>query len=147
MTINTAYTLIFAFGEELGWRGFLWNELKSLGFWRASSILGVIWSFWHAPLILAGYNFPQNPLVGFLLFTIECVLLTNILVLFRLKANSVIAPTIAHAAFNGSALLVAAGFAGGSDLLMGQCGLAGLIVLSLVNLALVTNRTQRASLH
>lgn len=131
LTTNTLFTLLFAFGEELGWRGFLWNELKQLGFLKACVAVGVIWSLWHAPLILAGYNFPQNPAIGFLLFTVECILLSGLLVFLRIKANSIFAPTICHAAFNGSALLVAAGFSGGSDLLMGQCGLSGIIVLIL----------------
>src|SRR5258708_426896 len=40
---------IAAFGEELGWRGFLHRELEPWGFWRASFLIGAIWGVWHAP--------------------------------------------------------------------------------------------------
>jgi len=38
--------------EELGWRGYAFNSLESrFGFLRASILFGVLWSFWHLPLI------------------------------------------------------------------------------------------------
>ncbi|MBT5659349.1 MAG: CPBP family intramembrane metalloprotease, partial [Rhodospirillaceae bacterium] len=47
-----------AAGEELGWRGYLWSEMRDKGFWRASMTIGIVWGFWHAPIILMGYNYP-----------------------------------------------------------------------------------------
>lgn len=38
-------------GEEVGWRGYLQNELnKRFPLLKASLIVGVIWSLWHLPL-------------------------------------------------------------------------------------------------
>jgi len=38
-TIN----LFFALGEELMWRGYLWERTRELGFWPASLYIGVVW--------------------------------------------------------------------------------------------------------
>ena len=45
-------------GEELGWRGYLQNELnKRFSLLKASLIVGVIWSLWHLPLwFISGFQ-------------------------------------------------------------------------------------------
>ncbi len=45
-------------GEELGWRGYLQNELnKRYSLPKASLIVGVIWAIWHLPLwFISGYQ-------------------------------------------------------------------------------------------
>jgi hypothetical protein len=55
---------IFGLGEEIGWRGFLLPRLLPLGKGRAYVLLGVIWGLWHAPLILVGFNYPGEPILG-----------------------------------------------------------------------------------
>jgi uncharacterized protein len=70
------------------------------------------------------------------MFVVECVLFGNILAYIRLKAKSVIAPSLAHGAYNASGPIAVIGITGGSDLLTGQCGLAGIIVLLLFNIAI-----------
>lgn len=57
LPLNTLFSSAAAFGEELGWRGFLTTALSPLGFWPSALISGVVWGVWHAPLILLGYNF------------------------------------------------------------------------------------------
>jgi len=56
--------LVPAFGEELGWRGFLLQELLPLGRNRALLIHGAIWGAWHWPLLFAaainGYLSPAE---------------------------------------------------------------------------------------
>jgi len=56
VTINA----VAGFGEEYGWRGFLQSKLHFLGFWKSSYLIGIIWGFWHAPLILQGHNYPDR---------------------------------------------------------------------------------------
>ena len=64
---------LLAFGEELGWRGLLQQELAPLGFARASALIGAIWGLWHAPLILLGHNFPDHPRLGVFVMIAACI--------------------------------------------------------------------------
>lgn len=41
------HAVIYALGEELGWRGYLHDALRPLGKLRQMVILGVIWGLWH----------------------------------------------------------------------------------------------------
>jgi membrane protease YdiL (CAAX protease family) len=88
------------FGEEWGWRGYLLPRLLTLGQWRALLVGGVIWGLWHAPLILLGYNYPQHPVLGILLFTVVCVLLGILLGWMRLATGSIWSAVIAHGSIN-----------------------------------------------
>ena len=132
ITINA----IAGFGEELGWRGLLYRELSFLGFWRSSALIGAIWGIWHAPLILQGHNYPQHPVVGAIMMTIWCMLLSPIFNFIRLKAKSVIAASILHGSLNATSGLALVLVKGGSDLTVGVTGASGFIVLGAVNLGI-----------
>lgn len=55
---------LFGFGEEFGWRGYLLPKLMPLGKARAYLLVGLTWGLWHAPLVLAGFNYPGYPILG-----------------------------------------------------------------------------------
>ena len=132
VTINA----IFAFGEEIAWRGFLMKELKGKKFLPAVLWIGVIWGFWHAPLILNGHNYPQHPVAGVFMMVIVCVLLTTMLMYFRKKGGSVIVAAIMHGTINAVAGVSAFVVSPANDLLYGAAGVAGMIVLLVVNVCL-----------
>lgn len=47
-----------AFGEEAGWRGFLYPELaKQISPFYAHIIVGVVWGLWHTPINMMGHNY------------------------------------------------------------------------------------------
>lgn len=50
-TLGAVVNVLFAFGEELGWRGHLLPRLAPLGAPQAAVAVGVIWGLWHAPII------------------------------------------------------------------------------------------------
>lgn len=121
-----------AFGEELGWRGFLVRELSPLGFWRSSFVIGFVWGLWHLPLIVNGHNYPGHPLVGPVMMTLLTILLSPLIVYLRLRARSVFAAAVFHGTFNAAATL-AIFLKGGTALLTGMTGVVGLATLLLAD--------------
>ena len=127
---------VFGFGEEIAWRGFLMKEFKGRRFLTAALWIGIIWGFWHAPIILNGHNYPQHPAAGVFMMVAMCLLLTPILMYFRQKSGSVIVPAIMHGTFNAVVGITNLMVTPANDLLYGGPGLAGMIVLLIVNIAL-----------
>src|SRR5262245_9179757 len=125
------------FGEELGWRGFLQRELAPLGFWKACAMIGLVWGFWHAPLIAEGLNYPEHPWAGVFLMNVETLLAAPLFGYICLKADSVIAAAIFHGTYNGVSVLATMGLEGGNDLLIGSVGLAGFLVLLVANIGVI----------
>ncbi len=103
-TLGLIINMIFTFGEEFGWRGYLLIRLAPLGGVRAALITGAIWGLWHAPLIvLAGYNYPGHPWLGILMMVVFTISLSFIFAWLRFRSGSVWPSTLAHAAVNGQA--------------------------------------------
>jgi membrane protease YdiL (CAAX protease family) len=129
ITVNA----VGAFGEELGWRGYLQREFSPFGFWKGSVLVGLFWGPWHAALILQGYNYPQHPVVGVVVMTVMTMLLSPLIAAVRIHGRSVVAASVAHGSFNAAAGFPLLLSKGGDDLLVGATGLAGLIALALAN--------------
>lgn len=123
LTINS----IAAFGEEMGWRGFLQQELRGLGFWKSSFLIGLIWGIWHAPFILQGHNYPEHPLLGVFMMIVWCLLMAPLLSYVRVRARSILAPSIMHGTINAAYGIAIMLLVGGNDLLTGFTGIAGFI--------------------
>ena len=132
VTVNA----VAAFGEELGWRGFLLDEFNGMSFVKASVIIGLIWGIWHAPLILIGHNYPQHPQIGVMMMTGLCILLTPMLLYIAIKSKSVIAAAIMHGTMNAIAGISIMLIDGGNDLTTGITGLAGFITLAIFLVAM-----------
>ncbi|WP_457638518.1 CPBP family intramembrane glutamic endopeptidase [Oceanithermus sp.] len=136
--------LLAALGEELMWRGYLWERTRELGFWPASLQIGVVWGVWHAPLVyFLGYNYPGHRLWGMVFMVIFTVLLTPWMLYLRERGGAIFAPALFHGSLNATAGLSVLVFAGSADLfnrpndlLVGLTGLGGFVVLALANLYL-----------
>ena len=95
---------ILAFGEELGWRGYLLPQLRrTRSFFSANSIVVVIWFVYHVPVIFVPglYSNPGIPLFASLLFFAVAIVGFSFYVgaLWE-KHRDVWAPTFAHGAWN-----------------------------------------------
>ena len=136
MVTGATINAIFAFGEEVGWRGYLLKQFEGKNFLTSAIVIGIIWGLWHAPLILMGYNYPQHPQWGVLMMVVMCTFLSFIIQYFRAKSGSVVVAAIMHGTFNavaGMAMLFV-GLDRFNDLLDGACGLAGILALLVVAL-------------
>lgn len=102
-------------GEEFGWRGYLQIRLFADRPIVAAITTGFIWAIWHFPLTLRGYNYPDAPVLGSLLFIPVTIMISYILGWIRAHSGSIWAASLGHAATNaigGLALLWLAGTAG-----------------------------------
>ncbi|MCC7119475.1 MAG: CPBP family intramembrane metalloprotease [Anaerolineales bacterium] len=95
--------MLFALGEELGWRGFLLPQLLPLGQWKAVMWSGLIWGLWHAPAIVQGLNYPGHPILGILMMIVFCSLLGVIFAWLYLNTRSPWVAALAHGAVNAVA--------------------------------------------
>lgn len=124
--------LPFMLGEELGWRGYLFQATST---WSALSrvlFTGVIWGLWHTPLILMGHNYPGHPFVGIPLMVVFCTLLAFLFDWSRTRVKAVWGPCVLHGIINGSAGLFVL-FAGeGHPLVASPVGVTGFIALALL---------------
>lgn len=127
-TINA----VAGFGEELGWRGLLLRELKPIGFWRSSLVIGFLWGLWHLPVIVNGYNYPGHPVAGPMMMTLLAILLSPLIGYVRLRAESVFAAAVFHGTFNAAATL-GIFLSGGNVLVTGITGVIGMVTLLLAD--------------
>jgi membrane protease YdiL (CAAX protease family) len=132
LTLAPLINVVFALGEELGWRGFLLPRLLPLGQWRAIILSGAIWGIWHAPAIAQGHNYPGRPVAGIFMMIVFCVLLGAIFSWLYLRTRSPWAPALAHGSINAVAGLPVL-FLTGVDISIGGTlvSLIGWIPLSL----------------
>lgn len=110
-TANVAATaLVFAcfnglvaVGEEFGWRGVMQHHIVArFGFVRGVALLGFVWAIWHAPMNLAGYNYPHAPALGALvLFPIELIAVSFIMAWLTIRARSFWPAVLMHGSGNG----------------------------------------------
>ncbi len=130
---------IAAFGEEVGWRGFLLPLLiEGLGERRAVLVNGVLWGIAHAPLVCFGLNYtgeyPGAPWSGILMMVVFATVLGIFMSYLTLRSGSIWPACIAHGAVNAvrEAPLLICG-AGYNVLLWpkpsGIIGMAGFIIL------------------
>ena len=140
LVIGGSINTVFAFGEEFGWRGYLLWELAPLGFWKASLVIGAVWGIWHAPVILAGYNYPSFPVFGVLVMTLACIAFSPLYTYLVIRAESVLAAAFLHGVFNGSAGFVLVYAVTDEallrELLASPVGLAGIVTFTGVALVI-----------
>ncbi len=88
-------------GEEIGWRGFVLNELqKKISPLKSAIIVGFAWGFWHTPLwFVSGYSGIQllEYIACFLIYIIAASVI--ITAFYNLNHNLLI-PIMIHQLFN-----------------------------------------------
>jgi len=97
--------LIYALGEEWGWRGYMMPKLLQLTRPVPAVLLGgVIWGLWHAPLIALGHNYgtgyPGWPWAGIGAMCLLCVGMGAFFTYLTERTGSCIPAALAHGAVN-----------------------------------------------
>ena len=96
---------ILAFGEEVGWRGYLLPLLcRKFGVTRGIIIDGVLWGAVHAPLVAFGVNYagdyPGAPWSGMLMMIVFATSVGVFLSWLTIKTKSIIPACISHGVIN-----------------------------------------------
>jgi membrane protease YdiL (CAAX protease family) len=99
MILYTLLSIPFAFGEELGWRGYAQGRLiREFGLLLGLLLLGIIWGFWHSPIFYVMGTFPDHPVLGpFVMTPIDNVLVVVPMWWLYVRSNSIWVPTFTHA--------------------------------------------------
>ncbi len=117
ITYAPLLNMIAALGEEIGWRGFLYPQLKDrFGRTKGWLLGGVIWGAWHWPLIaLIGYEYGAAagnsagyigaPVTGMLVFSVITAGLGVLHAWVYEKSECIWLPALLHGAFNAAAAL------------------------------------------
>lgn len=139
---------LFAFGEELGWRGYLLPQLRrTRSFFSANLILVIIWFAYHVPVIFAPglYSNPGIPLWASLLFFAVAITGFSFYVgaLWE-KHHDVWGATFAHGVWNSLVQSVwPLMFVAASPWVMGEFGVVAGVVTVVIALAWVPRVARR----
>ena len=111
ITLAPPINMLFAVGEEAGWRGYMMPQLKErFGLLNGRLLGGVIWGVWHWPImLLTGYEYGTNylgaPALGLVVWCVVCFALNTLLDWLYEKTGCIWVSAIAHGAFNAVAAL------------------------------------------
>ena len=111
ITLAPPINMLFAVGEEAGWRGYMMPQLKErFGLLNGRLLGGVIWGVWHWPImLLTGYEYGTNylgaPMLGLVVWCVVCFALNTLLDWLNEKTGCIWVSAIAHGAFNAVAAL------------------------------------------
>lgn len=110
MIMGAYIGMITAIGEEAGWRGFLYPQLKK-GFGKIKALIigGIIWSFFHFVIIVFyGFNYGLEyigaPVMGMLVFAVFCIADGIIADYVYEKTECIWIPALFHGAINSTGI-------------------------------------------
>jgi len=140
-TVGLMIGLILAAGEEIGWRGYMLTRLIDAGVPRPVLASGLIWAFWHVPLVLGGvYAAGPSPALSAALIVVSITSFGYVIARLRLETGSVWPAIVLHAAWNR---IIQGPFDGattglGATLWVGESGI--LTALTLILAAVIFSR-------
>lgn len=101
LTVGTVLSGLTAFGEELGWRGYMVPRLVDAGVRYPDVVSGLVWCAWHLPLVVwGGYATSAYPLLSAALFVATALPTALLYFRWRMASTSIWPLVIAHGAWN-----------------------------------------------
>ncbi|HET6201462.1 MAG TPA: type II CAAX endopeptidase family protein [Planctomycetota bacterium] len=122
---------VVTFGEEWGWRAFLYERVRPFGFWRGSLLTGAVWGLWHAPgLLRLETPISSESMRPFIMLTAATILASPLFSLLYERSRSVVPCAVLHGTINSTAVLGGFAKAGSHDesILRSPGGLVVLVV-------------------
>jgi membrane protease YdiL (CAAX protease family) len=134
ITIGLAFSFVMAFGEELGWRGYLQQRIVETGFRFPHALCGLIWAGWHLPFLWYYLNPSTSISMQGFIFTLNIICLGIISGHLREDSGSIWIPTMLHAAHNtiNFELFAAVIVCRNCELLVGENGILMGIIYGLI---------------
>lgn len=101
-TLNMILTpFIFAFAEEIGWRGMLHSQLLKVSNLKKTIVYtGLIWILFHYPFYINGYNSNGEIWINMLMFTLTLIPLSVVMSWVRIKSQSLWPVVLFHMSIN-----------------------------------------------
>jgi len=138
-TLGTVVNCFSAFGEEVGWRGYMLTRLVAAGVPRPVFVSGLIWALWHVPLILSGlYAAGSHPWLSAALFVIGAIAEAYLAASLRLRSGSIWPAVVMHGAWNAIIQGTFDRATAGSSFAVGESG--WLTVIVTIGFVLVATR-------
>ena len=106
VTIAPFLNILFALGEEIGWRGAMYPYLKEkLGVTKGRIVGVMVWGCWHWPvMLLAGYEYGKEylgaPVLGPVIFCLCTAAMGLLLDYVYEKTGTIWMPSLMHGAIN-----------------------------------------------
>ena len=106
ITFAPFINMLVALGEEVGWRGVMYQYVKDkLGITKGRIVSGAIWGCWHFPImILAGYEYGKEyigaPVLGPIVFCLSTIAMGIIFDYVYEKTETIWMPSLMHGAVN-----------------------------------------------
>ncbi len=91
---------ITAFGEESGWRGYLFYLLREKRRNFRAAFTGIVWGLWHTPIILLGYNYDGFKAYGIPLMVLATLAFSFISDKLRSESDSLWPSSVFHGTIN-----------------------------------------------
>jgi membrane protease YdiL (CAAX protease family) len=108
--------LVSAAGEEIGWRGYMLTRLIDAGVPQPVLVSGLIWSFWHWPLLfLEAGHLSLSILLSACIFVVTITCLGFVSARLRLQTGSIWPSIVLHATWNIFILELFDAITGNSD--------------------------------
>jgi uncharacterized protein len=100
-TVGLLAPLVSSLGEEMGWRGFLYEQTDNLSPFRRKLLNGSIWAIYHWPLIIfSDYVAAGNRAIGLAVFSLMIVGSTFLICWLQDHSKSLWTSVVFHGAHN-----------------------------------------------
>ena len=135
---GASVNLLFNAGEEMGWRGFMLEETRSLGFLGSNTVIGILYGLWQIPFIL--YFVPElsTELFWIMITTVGFALSVSFpMAYFSVKTRSVYASATFIGVLNNIASVTLFFVIQGDLYISSVKGLAGMLALMLFTFLII----------